>query len=421
MATLNPVLKDFWKTKARIKVLYGGRASSKTYDAAGFAIFLAQKFKMKFLCTRQFQNRITESVYTVLKTRIEEFGLSKEFNITNNRIINTKTGSEFIFLGLWRNIDEIKSLEGVDVCWLEEAHSITKEQFDILEPTIRKQGSEIWIIFNPRLRTDFVYKNFVINPQPNSIVRKINYTDNPFLSQTMVDLIESKKKENEEEFRHIYLGEPRNDVYNSLFNYEDIEKAMNRTADDSGAIVIGVDVARFGDDSSCLVVRRGMSIDRIETRQGLKTTEVSTWVANTFNKINADGIIIDTIGVGAGVFDQLTNQGFYCVEGNFGYQADDNNTYINKRAECYFKLSQMIKQGMALPRDESLMEELVSITYEYTETGKVKITPKDKIKEELGRSPDRADAIALTFFTHIHKDIDIDRYYEDNYVAPNLY
>jgi hypothetical protein len=115
------------------------------------------------------------------------------------------------------------------------------------------------------------------------------------------------------------------------------------------------------------------------------------------------------------------NQGFYCVEGNFGYQADDNNTYINKRAECYFKLSQMIKQGMALPMDESLMEELVSITYEYTETGKVKITPKDKIKEELGRSPDRADAIALTFFTHIHKDVDTDRYYEDDYVAPNLY
>jgi len=181
MATLNPVLKDFWKTKARIKVLYGGRASSKTYDAAGFAIFLAQKFKMKFLCTRQFQNRITESVYTVLKTRIEEFGLSKEFSITNNRIINTKTGSEFIFLGLWRNIDEIKSLEGVDVCWLEEAHSITKEQFDILEPTIRKQGSEIWIIFNPRLRTDFVYKNFVIQSSVKSIIQTIRFYRKPWL------------------------------------------------------------------------------------------------------------------------------------------------------------------------------------------------------------------------------------------------
>jgi len=97
MATLNPHLRDFWTTKARNKVLYGGRASSKTYDAAGFAVFLAQKYKIRFLCTRQFQNRIAESVYTVIKTRIEHFGLTKDFTITNNRIVHNITGSEIIF------------------------------------------------------------------------------------------------------------------------------------------------------------------------------------------------------------------------------------------------------------------------------------------------------------------------------------
>lgn len=419
---LNPALKDFWRTKSRIKVLYGGRASSKTYDAAGFAIFLSQKFKVRFLCARQFQNRISESVYTVLKNRISDFGLNREFTITNNRILHNVTGSEFIFLGLWRNIDEIKSLEGIDICWIEEAQSITKEQWDILEPTIRKQGSEIWIIFNPRLRTDFVYKNFIINTPSNCLIRKINYDENPFLSETMLEIIERKKREDEEGYRHIYLGEPKNDAFNSLFTYSEIERAMSRTGDISGATVVSVDVARFGDDTSCLVVRKGLSIELIETRQGLNTTEVASWVANRYLEAKADGIIIDTIGVGAGVYDQLTNQGYYCIDGNFGFAADDNNTYINKRAECYFRLSHHIKYGLALPKDEGLTEELVNITFEYTETGKVKITPKDKIKEEIGRSPDKADALALSFFTTVYKEPSYDNsYYEEDYQITNLY
>ncbi|EPO2685815.1 phage terminase large subunit, partial [Shigella flexneri] len=74
------------------------------------------------------------------------------------------TGSEFVFYGLWRNIEEIKSLEGIDVLWLEEAHALTEYQWKILEPTIRKEGSECWFIFNPGLVTDFVWRNFVVDP-----------------------------------------------------------------------------------------------------------------------------------------------------------------------------------------------------------------------------------------------------------------
>jgi len=418
--TLNLVLRDFWKTKSRVKVVYGGRASGKTWDSCGIAIYLAQTYKMKFLCCRQFQNRITESVYTTIKSQIDRFGLQDKFTITNNRILCNHTGSEFIFLGLWRSIEEVKSLEGVDVCYIEEAHALTKEQWDILEPTIRKEGSEFWIVFNPRLRTDFVYKNFIINTPRNCLIKKINYDENPFLSETMKTLILEKKEDNEEDYRHIYLGEPKSDLFNSLFNYKDLESAMSRNGDPSGAITLGVDVARFGDDSSVVVVRSGQQVISIEKRQGLSTTEVATWVANKSTKLKADGIIIDTIGVGAGVYDQLTNQGYYCVEGNFGFTADDNNTYANKRAESYFKLAQAVKQGLAIPQDDELVEELVNVTYIYTETGKVRITPKDKIKEELGRSPDKADALALTYFTNIHKDtIELD--YDDYYSPPNLY
>ena len=127
--TLNPALRSFWTAPARGRVLYGGRSSSKSWDAAGFAIFLASTLKVRFCCARQFQNKIAESVYTVLKLQIERFGLAAEFDITDRSIVHKTTGSEFIFYGLARNLQEIRSLEDVDVLWIEEAHFLTKEQW----------------------------------------------------------------------------------------------------------------------------------------------------------------------------------------------------------------------------------------------------------------------------------------------------
>ena len=121
--TLNPVLREFWETPARNKILYGGRASSKSWDAAGFATFLADNYKLRILCVRQFQNRITDSVYSLLKIQIGRFGLNDRFDILRDRIISKETETEFMFYGLWRSIDEIKSLEGIDILWIEEAHN----------------------------------------------------------------------------------------------------------------------------------------------------------------------------------------------------------------------------------------------------------------------------------------------------------
>ena len=206
-ATLNPILKSFWRTPARIRVLHGGRASSKSWDAAGNAIMMAYFCRVKFLCVRQFQNNINESVYTLLKVQIERFGLQRHFKITNNRIFCTKTGSEFVFYGLWRNIGEIKSFEGADILWVEEAHGLTQEQWEILDPTIRKEHSQIWIIFNPRFTHDFVYENFILTPQPDSIIRQINYDENQFLSETMKKVILAAI--GKPWFNHVYLGHPR--------------------------------------------------------------------------------------------------------------------------------------------------------------------------------------------------------------------
>lgn len=188
---LNPVLRGFWQTPARTRVLYGGRGASKSWDAAGIAILFACKPKVRILSARQFQNRIEESVYTLIKNRIAEFVLGDHFTIRQDWIAHRGTGSEFIFYGLSWHIDEIKSLEGIDICWIEEAHNLTQEQWELLNPTLRKQGSQLWLTFNPRLATDFVYQRFVIDPPAGTITRKINYDENPFVNATILAEIAS--------------------------------------------------------------------------------------------------------------------------------------------------------------------------------------------------------------------------------------
>ncbi|MGQ4796605.1 PBSX family phage terminase large subunit [Escherichia coli] len=173
--SLNPALREFWQTESRYKALYGGRASSKSHDAAGFAVYLAANYKLKFMCARQFQNRISESVYTLIKDKIEASEFNGEFTFTNNSIKHKTTGSEFLFYGIARNLAEIKSTEGVDILWLEEANYLTKEQWEVIEPTIRKEHSQIWLIWNPDELMDFIYQNFVVNPPADCVHKQINW------------------------------------------------------------------------------------------------------------------------------------------------------------------------------------------------------------------------------------------------------
>ena len=399
---MNPSLKDFWATQdVRYRILYGGRASSKSYDAVAELVRLTSKYKTKVLAARQFQNKITESVYTLIVETIERFGIKDHYTITERSIKHKTNGSEFIFLGIWRNIDEIKSTEGIDILYIEEAHALTEQQWDILNPTIRKKNSEIWCVFNPRSRLDFSWKRLVENPLPKSVVRKINYDENPFLSETMMEVIVEAEKEDREKFEHVYLGYPNESSDTALFAFKDVDRAMNRNGEASGATVIGCDVARYGNDSTVLAVRSGLWVKSILQRSKLSITEVADWTAHISNISGADAVVVDTIGIGAGVHDILMRQGIFSIDGNFGMKASEENTYMNKRAESYFKLSNAMKRGLSIPNDDELAEELLAIEYTFTESGKVKIIPKDKIKELLGRSPDKADALALTYFTDV--------------------
>ena len=254
--TLNPALREFWTKPARNRVLNGGRASSKSWDAAGFCTFLMNRYKLRVLCVRQFQNKIEESVYALLKVQIERFGMASRFDVQKAKIYS-QTGSEAMFYGLWRSIDEIKGLENIDILWIEEAHNLTEAQWKILEPTIRKNHSQVWIIFNPKLATDFVYKRFVLNPPPDTIVRHINYDENPFLSDTIRKVIEAAKAEDYDEYLHISEGVPRQDDETSVIKRSwlqiSIDGHKKLGIEPAGMRRIGFDVADAGEDACAMV------------------------------------------------------------------------------------------------------------------------------------------------------------------------
>ena len=193
-------------TPCRYKVLYGGRGSGKSHQVARALIVMATQKPLRILCTRELQKSIKDSVLKLLADIVIEHNLEHLFEVqtTTIRCVN---GSEFIFAGLRNNPTEIKSMEGVDIVWCEEAANITKESWDLLIPTIRKDNSEIWVTFNPRFETDATYQRFILNTPENCILKKFNYSDNPFFNNTLREEMELCKKLLYEDYLHIWEGE----------------------------------------------------------------------------------------------------------------------------------------------------------------------------------------------------------------------
>ena len=171
--------------KCRYKVLYGGRGGAKSHSIALALLVLGMRTKLKILCCREIQNSIEESVYQVLLSKIEQYNLGGFFKPSKTDIVGAN-GTRFVFRGLSNEtVDSIKSFEGCDICWVEEAQTISARSLSILLPTIRKDDSEVWFSYNPRLESDPVHKRFVIGREPDAWVQYVGIDDNPWASKTM--------------------------------------------------------------------------------------------------------------------------------------------------------------------------------------------------------------------------------------------
>jgi phage terminase large subunit len=195
----------------RHRVAFGGRGGAKSWTFAEEALIRGTKRAERVLCTREFQRSIRDSVHRLLVDAINRMGLGvlgNGFYFATDKEIRGANGTLFIFQGLHRNENGIKSLEGITICWVEEARSVSQESIDTLIPTIRQPGAEIWWSYNPKHPTDPVDKMFrgEAGPPPGSVIINVNWWDNPWFPDVLRRDMEYDARRDPDKYAHIWLG-----------------------------------------------------------------------------------------------------------------------------------------------------------------------------------------------------------------------
>lgn len=204
----------------RYKIVHGGRGGAKSWNLARALLIHGIQSRKRILCAREVQKSIKDSVHKLLTDQIDLLGMGHFYEAFDTDI-RGKNGTEFIFSGLQgHTVESLKSYEGVDICWVEEAQVVSKHSWDILCPTIRRPGSEIWISFNPQLDTDETYVRFVLSPPPQSIVIAMNYPDNPWFTAELELEREHCERVNPDDYQNIWLGQTRATVAGAIYARE---------------------------------------------------------------------------------------------------------------------------------------------------------------------------------------------------------
>ena len=204
----------------RYKILYGGRAGIKSWSIAQFLLQAGFERPLRIPCARETMQSIRDSVHQLLEDQIKRLGLQGHYEVMKSEIIG-RNGTSFTFHGLRdQSVHNIKSLEGADILWVEEAQNVSKKSWRTVIPTIRKPGSEIWVSFNPKLETDDTYQRFVVSPPPGAVVVKTSWRDNPALSDELRVEIEHLKATDPDEYEHVYEGMCRQAVTGAVYRNE---------------------------------------------------------------------------------------------------------------------------------------------------------------------------------------------------------
>jgi phage terminase large subunit len=216
-----PSKLKFLFSPKRYKVARGGRGSGKSWGFARALLVLGAKSKLRIICSREVQKSIKDSVHKLLEDQIGALGLTSFYDIFTTEI-RGKNGTEFLFAGLSdQTIDSIKSFEGADVCWVEEAQTVSERSWKILTPTIRKPGSEIWVTFNPDLDDDPTYDRFVTHQPDDCVSVEMNYMDNPWFNETLEkERAGDERRYSKDEYENVWLGKCKAAVTGAIFANE---------------------------------------------------------------------------------------------------------------------------------------------------------------------------------------------------------
>jgi len=420
----------------RYKVYYGGRGGAKSWNIARALIIRAAQQPTRILCAREFQQSIQESVHKLLADQIGLLGLDELFTVQQKNITCDLTGSEFIFEGLRNNVTKVKSMEGIDICWCEEAETIPERSWDVLIPTIRKPDSEIWVSFNPNDEMDDTYQRFVLNPPSNAIVQKVTWRDNPYFPDELRAEMDDLKASNHKKYLHVWEGECASDYGDSIIQPEWVEAAIDSHIklgfEARGVRCVGYDPADEGSDNQAYAVRHGSVIlDCIQWPDGDLNDGIDKVFNYAFNN-KIDDVCYDSIGVGAGVKVGLENRiagrnirvsPFTGSESprdkNSTYEGDKKNKdmFRNLRAQYWWylrdrfeKTYRAVEKGEYIDPDElislsSTIDELSQLKSELcrvqrkrgTLNSLILLESKPEMLKRGAKSPNMADSLVMAF------------------------
>jgi len=305
--------------------------------------------------------------------------------------------------------DKPDRLRGIylDGCVLDEYAQVKQNVYgEIIVPALTDRNGFAYFIGTPKGQNQFYDRYLKAQKDDRYFVCRYRVDETKVLTEQQI--ADMKKEMTDIEIRQELLCDFTASASNVVIPIDVVtEAAARKITEDQmqGAVsVLAVDVARFGDDKTIFTYRKGIWCDKQTSVQKLDTMTIASMVANMYWQRKPDGVVIDAGGLGAGVVDRLRQMGIPNVfEVNFGGAAIDNTRYANIRAEMYFKTLDWLQHGGCIPDDPDLKTELTVTEYKFTSAGKIILQPKDEIKELTGRSPDKADSLALTFAVPINK------------------
>jgi phage terminase large subunit len=440
------VLEPLLKPK-KIKVIYGSRGSGKSMSVADILLMRVATEGIKVAGMREMMNSIDDSVHALFCDEIERLGLCG-FTIQHNRILH-ENGGEIVYKGLARNPESVKSMHGFDVFWTEESATLSKKSIDLLIPTLRKEGSELWFTFNPMSSADPISQEFLIPFEKKMtkgcyeddlhLIIKANYSDNPFFPDNLEQLrLKHFETKSRAEYNHIWLGMYNDEVENSLIKMEWFESAIDAhkklpAIKPNGAIVCAYDPADGGNDDHGFACRHGSIIRKVDNLSSEEIDVGTDWATGEAIKLGADLFTWDLDGMGTGLKRQVdvAFNGKKCEVRGFrgslsGIGQDDGEkvyqektyaeTFKNNRARYYndlatrfFNTYRAVTKGEYIDPDEMisldsdgisdidrLRSELCRIPTKPNANGLIQIMNKQDMKKEGIASPNMADAIMMT-------------------------
>lgn len=277
---------ELWNQPCRYKSAQGGRGSGKSHGVAQSAVLrmagLLDSYPegpVRIVSARAIERSIKESVKQLVEDYIDAFGLRDEFHSTDFAIRHRTNGSLMTFPGVDRKIEAFLSIEGIDVFWMEQAESLTQEQWDLIGPSIRKATAEFWFVWNPHLRSDWVYQRFVRNPEPDDLIVVANWSNNPWWDDTGLEeqRVKDLRDLTPEEYKWKWEGKTKDgDGQSAVLPHtllEDCVKAyqLGLAPDMTGsrATIAGLDLAYGGRDKCCIVVRDGPIVRHVALWPGV--------------------------------------------------------------------------------------------------------------------------------------------------------